>query len=196
LSAVACFDIFLTKRLRLEQIYRWRWKMSEQTTVTKETELTRAIGSSEFNFTRIDGWERIEEHIHVHKYLLDREKQAKVAWFDAVASWKESVFTPLFDAVGNDDVRGAFPGQKLGDLYLEVSDHWHYLKQSRPSASPATAAASYASRYGNRVASFIRKAGYALIGGGANHRWASSHEIQRRIDDLKGESELLQGNWY
>ena len=168
--------------------------MSEQMTVTKNTGLSSAIGNSTFDFGRIDGWERIEEHIHVHKYLLDREREAEVAWDDVIESWKKSIFTPLLVAVEDNEVRALFPGRKVGDIYLEVSDHWHYLKQTRPNASPATAAESYANRYGNHFVSFLRKAGNVLLGTG-RHRWAPADEVQRRIDHVRTESQLLPGSW-
>lgn len=100
-------------------------------------------------FARENGWATILEHIDTHRELLEKQHGIRANWFDAVFSWHEEVFVPLYRSIASRGFRLAFNDQKLGDLYLAVSDHWAYMKEKNPQASAAEAARSFLSHYGH-----------------------------------------------
>jgi len=118
-------------------------------------------------FRRADAWQRIEDHVETHKYLLDLRKKTSVEWTDATESWEDQVMTPLLEALERQDVTPAFPEQPVGDLFIEISDHWYFLKQEKPSASPDEAAASFRRRFGKGLA-----------------RWVSTRAVSRFVEAL------------
>ena len=98
---------------------------------------------------------RLQEHVTVHKYLLDREHGDDVDWGEALASWSTQVAYPLRDALQDKRVKSSFPSKTADELFFEVSDHWHFLKQDDPQATPDEAADAYARSYGNPVTRFL-----------------------------------------
>ncbi len=98
---------------------------------------------------------RLEEHIQVHKYFLDRSRQKDTDWSDAFSSWRLNVLEPLRSAVDMEPVRSSFPRKNTDELILEVSDHWHYLKEAEKEASAEKAAQNFARSYGNPFTRFL-----------------------------------------
>ena len=103
---------------------------------------------------------RFHEHVTVHKYLIDRKKQADTRWPDALASWQVQVAAPLRAAVSSERVKSAFPRKSKDTLFLEVSDHWHFLKQNNAGVTINEAAEDFARNYGN---SFTRLLGGSIL---------------------------------
>ena len=93
---------------------------------------------------------RIIDHVRAHKYFLDRDNNQDTAWEDAVASWQLRVWGPLNAAVSDSTIKYAFPYRANDELFLEVADHWHYLKSEGRDIAPDEAALDYAEHRGNR----------------------------------------------
>ncbi len=121
---------------------------------------------------------RFGEHVRVHKYFLDRTLNRDTDLREAAASWNVNVLKPLREAVDSAPVKGLFPGKNPDELVAEVSDHWHFMKQERPDASPDDAAEDFARRFGSRVA---RGLGVAVLAR-AIRRWK---EGSRRADRIE-----------
>ena len=128
-----------------------------QTARTKVDELQAMFRQEGIEFSDQKGWKELEEHVEVHKYHLSRQLNMEVSWDDAVYSWYETVLTPLRRAVGSWEFRQAFPRHPLGDLYLAVSDHWHYLKEHDPEVTPEEAARSFATHYATGLARWFSR---------------------------------------
>ncbi|TVQ40479.1 MAG: hypothetical protein EA384_02810 [Spirochaetaceae bacterium] len=110
--------------------------------------LSMMFAADQLEFSRPNGWELLADHVEKHRYWIGRELDVRVTWNDAVFSWYENVVVPLKRAVGSWEFRSAFPRQAAGNLYLAVSDHWHYLKEHNPAVSAEDAARSFAVHYG------------------------------------------------
>lgn len=119
-------------------------------TVQVKAILQDKLGSV-LSFSQPDGWDRLAEHITVHKHLRGLTSQQPIGWAEAIESWHVEVFTPLLAAIQRSDVYAAFPDQPIGDVYLQVSDHWHFLRRTSPLATPIDAADSYADQHGNKL---------------------------------------------
>lgn len=132
--------------------------MTELQTINDEIRDVR-IAIQDFAITVSDdrAWERFREHVQVHKYLLQRELPVRVSWDDALFSWYENVFVPMMRAVQTWEVRSAFPRQTNGDLFLGITDHWHYLKERNPETTAEAAAGSFVRTYGTGIARFFSR---------------------------------------
>lgn len=124
---------------------------------TKVTQLKAMFAKDGIQFSREEGWNELDEHVEVHRYYLGQRLNTTVSWDDAVYSWYETVLTPLRRVVETWEFRAAFPGQPTGDLYLAVSDHWHYRKQRNGATTPEEAAESFVRHYGKGIAKLFSR---------------------------------------
>ncbi len=83
----------------------------------------------EFRATEPDGYERLLEHITVHRYYRGLETGRAQSWGEAVASWYDSVYLPMIAAIRRSGVMSEFPGRTETDLYLFTMDHLHHLRE-------------------------------------------------------------------
>ncbi len=136
-------------------------------------------------FARSDAWDRIEEHIGTHKHLLDLRSDGAVDWSRAAYSYGETVMTPLLEALERQQATRAFPERPVGDLYIEVSDHWYFLKQERPSASPDDAVVSFTRRFGRRVGAWFSRVLLRRLSDRLSRSWQSGTTISRNVERAK-----------
>ncbi len=83
----------------------------------------------EFRATEAAGYERLLEHISVHRYFMGIESGREPTWPEAVASWRERVYGPMIHAIERSGIMEEFPGRTETDLYLFAMDHLHHLRQ-------------------------------------------------------------------
>lgn len=102
-------------------------------------------------------WEEIAEHVQAHKYFVNEEIAWTISWDDAVFSWYENVYVPTRRAIDQWEIRAAFPGKSLGQLYLAVATHWHFLKERNPEISIDAAAHNFAATYGHGMARWFSR---------------------------------------
>ena len=75
-------------------------------------------------------YEKLLEHISVHRWFMGIERQAPVAWDEAVTSWYDSVYAPLADSIRSSGILSDFPGRTEADLYLWIIEHRWFLHQA------------------------------------------------------------------
>ena len=83
----------------------------------------------EFRVTQPDGYERLLEHVTVHRYYRGIETGRALTWGEAVASWYDTVYRPMIAAIRRSGVMAEFPGRTETDLYLFTMDHLHHLRE-------------------------------------------------------------------
>ena len=119
------------------------------TTTTQKTDrnrqetIKRNLEHRGVRFNRPDAWRRIEEHVGTHKYLLDLRTQRDTEWTEAAGSWQQNVFEPLYNALEHRRSSNALRSRPVGDMYIEVSDHWYFLKLERETVTPEEAVDSF-----------------------------------------------------
>ena len=94
-----------------------------------------------------DGFERMLEHIAVHRYFMGLDLQRDISEEEAVAHWYDTVYTPIIEVIrrSQGNILKDFPGKTEGDLYLWTLDHQHYLskEQGEPLQPPHEAAKKF-----------------------------------------------------
>lgn len=74
-----------------------------------------------------DGFDRMLEHIAVHRYFMGLDLQRDISEHEAIANWYEYVYMPVVNVIRETNILRGFPGKTESDLYLWVLDHQHYL---------------------------------------------------------------------
>lgn len=131
--------------------------MESTETQSREQILKTLFVPEGLQFTYEDGWQKLDEHVDVHEYFLGQSLGMHVTWDEAVYSWYENVLQPLKREIENWDMRSAFPKQPLGDLYLAISEHWHYLKEHDPDVTARDAAQSFLLHYGKGLTAWFSR---------------------------------------
>lgn len=105
----------------------------------------------DIRFSAPGGYTQLREHISVHRYYLGEQRGQAVPRAEAVASWYDTVYTPVVTLIRQHRILDEFPGRTEGDLYLWIMDHLYYLRQNRGAAADAEeAAADFAEQYASR----------------------------------------------
>jgi len=80
--------------------------------------------------TAVSDYERLLEHISVHRYFLGIEASHEISWDEAVTSWRDTLLLPITRLIRSSAVLQQFPGRTETDLYLFVMDHLHHLREA------------------------------------------------------------------
>jgi len=85
---------------------------------------------AQYETTIPNGYERLLDHISVHRYYRGIETKQDISWQDALISWRDTVYRPMIEAIRRSGILEQFPDKTETDLYLFVMDHLHHLRQS------------------------------------------------------------------
>ena len=91
--------------------------------------------SAEYEVTIPNGYQRLLDHISVHRYYRGIETKHDVSWQDALNSWRDTVYHPMVEAIQKSGILEQFSDKTETDLYLFVMDHLHHLRQRYGKAS-------------------------------------------------------------
>ena len=97
----------------------------------------------EFRTTEPNGYERLLDHINVHRHFRGVSEQREIRWPEAVLSWRDAVYRPMIKRIEESGILEEFPGRTPADLYLFVMDHLHYLRQQYGDVAPTRALAHF-----------------------------------------------------
>ena len=111
----------------------------------ERTSLDSLHPEADIRVTIPDGFERMLEHIAVHRYFMGLDWKRDISEEEAVAHWYDNVYMPIVNVIRDTQILKEFPGRTEGDLYLWVLDHQHYLEaeQGVPLQPPVDAARSF-----------------------------------------------------
>jgi hypothetical protein len=111
----------------------------------ERTSLDNLRPDANVKLTVPDGFERMLEHIAVHRYFMGKDFKRDISEHEAVEHWYDTVYMPIINIIRESDLLKDFPGKTEGDLYLWVLDHQHYLykEQGQPLQAPEIAAKTF-----------------------------------------------------
>jgi uncharacterized membrane protein YfbV (UPF0208 family) len=75
-------------------------------------------------------YERLLEHIEVHRWYLGENRSAKIPYNDAVISWYEHVYLPVVEFFREQSTLKELPKYSESDLYLWVMEFQAYLREA------------------------------------------------------------------
>jgi nucleotide-binding universal stress UspA family protein len=93
-------------------------------------------------------YEKLLEHIAVHRYFLGVNEKREIPEDEAVSRWYDEVYLPVVKVIRQRNLFENFPGLTETDLYIEVMEHRYYLERDLGWKVPTgTAANDYSERY-------------------------------------------------
>jgi hypothetical protein len=100
---------------------------------------------ADIKLTIPDGFERMLEHIAVHRYFMGLDFLRDISEQEAVAHWYDKVYMPIIEVIRKSDILKDFPDKTEGDVYMWTLDHQHYLskEQGKPLQPPHEAARKF-----------------------------------------------------
>ena len=116
-----------------------------------QTRLHQLRPESAIELSLCGQYQKLLEHIRVHRWFLGTARGECVAWDEAVLSWYDRVYAPLVAAVRESGVLADFPKRTEADLYLWIVEHRWYLEQSGEDVPLEAAVRGYAAAYSPRL---------------------------------------------
>ncbi len=124
--------------------------LCEYETFLERTQLDKLRPEQNILFTAGGGYERLLEHIAVHRYFMGMDGQREVDEAEAVAHWYDTVYRPIVDVIREQKVLAGFPGRTESDLYLWLVDHMHYLRETEGDVDLVEAAQDFTAEFSER----------------------------------------------
>ena len=122
----------------------------EYATFLEETGLDALRPDQRIEFTLPGQYQKLYEHIAVHRYYLGQREQREIPYDEAVARWYDEVYYPTVRVIAEEQVLGAFPERTEADLYLWIIEKRHYLhEQEHQEVSLEQAATEFSREYGS-----------------------------------------------
>ncbi len=88
-----------------------------------KTQLKRLRPEADLTLTVAGGYDKLLEHIAVHRYFMGLEQQREIPYEEAVAHWYDTVYLPVVQAIRERGLLRYFPGRTEADLYLWLMEH-------------------------------------------------------------------------
>jgi nucleotide-binding universal stress UspA family protein len=74
-------------------------------------------------------YEKLLEHINVHRYFLGQNRNKEVSEKEAIADWFDAVYLPIVRLIRERNLLRDFPDRTEADLYLWIMDYRSLLSQ-------------------------------------------------------------------
>jgi nucleotide-binding universal stress UspA family protein len=101
---------------------------SEYAEFLEKTEIKNLFPNVDLSVSVPGQYEKLLEHIEVHRYFMGLDFQRDIPYDEAVTHWYETVYTPFIEPIRERGLLRWFPGRTETDLYLWVSEHLVTLK--------------------------------------------------------------------
>jgi len=101
--------------------------LHEKVRFLERTRLDDLRPKAKIRLTIPDGFDRMLEHIAVHRYFMGLDLKRDIPEKEAVTHWYDTVYFPIIKVIRQSKILEDFPDKTEGDLYLWVLDHQRYL---------------------------------------------------------------------
>ena len=99
----------------------------EYATFLQETSLNALRPDPQLQFTLPGQYQKLYEHIAVHRHFLGLREQREIPYPEALTRWYDEVYRPVIEVIREERILEDFPGRTEADLYLWIIEHQHYL---------------------------------------------------------------------
>jgi hypothetical protein len=144
----------------LEDLEEWI-RQEDAVDFLSTTQLLKVRPGAQVLVTLPGQYERVLEHIGVHRWFLGIEADQAIPYLDAVASWYDRVYLPLVEGIRDAGILKEFPNRTESDLYLWLIEHLWYLREAGEIGEDKPldeAARTYAERFSQRPGRRMRAA--------------------------------------
>ena len=103
--------------------------LGEKVDFLERTHIDDLRPDSRIRLTVPDGFDRMLQHIAVHRYFMGLDLKRDVSEQEAITHWYDTVYMPIVKVIRQSKILKEFPGKTEADLYLWVLDHQRYLAE-------------------------------------------------------------------
>jgi hypothetical protein len=128
----------------------------EKSIFYEKTGFGELTGYNDLNFSAPGRYDVIYNHILVHKYYLNENREEEIPFPEALVSWYNNVYNPVVAIIKEQWLSVHFPGRTEADLYVWIIKHWDFLKKKYGAYSLAEAAGDFSNKYGQSRGRFFR----------------------------------------
>lgn len=121
-------DIQITPDMTMEDITK-KVIEYEYENFKKKTKLKETLPDVDIYFSTPGRYDELYEHILVHKYYINMDKDYEIPFDEALKSWYNNVYKPIVDIIREENILDMFPNRTEGDLYIWSVRHWDDLKR-------------------------------------------------------------------
>jgi len=128
----------------------------EQIEFFQKTHLHHHISGIEIELSVPGGYQKLIEHIEVHRWFMGERVHSEVDWEQAAVDWYQHVYAPLVEVIRKNQTMKGFPQRTEADLYLWIIEHLWYLREEyHEEISLENAAADFAGKFSERSLPWI-----------------------------------------
>jgi uncharacterized protein (TIGR00730 family) len=114
----------------------------EYATFLEVTGLNVRRPGQDLEFTLPGQYQKLHEHIAVHRYFLGQREKREIPYAEGVERWYDEVYSPVVQLIREEGILEQFPGRTEADLYLWITEHRHYLGERYGQEVPLEEAAA------------------------------------------------------
>ena len=123
-------------------------RKGEQAIFYEKIDKGNVLPDENFDLSIAGAYNRLLDHIEVHRWYMGEARKESVTLSEAVKSWYLEVYKPLVDVIREQNIMDQFPGRTEADLYLWIIEHLQYLREKYcQDVSLEDAAAHFAEEY-------------------------------------------------
>ena len=109
-------------------------RLGERVEFLERTQVDRWYPEAVIKPTVLGGYERLLEHIAVHRYFMGIDQGRPISEEEAVRHWVETLYVPVVEVVTRAGILEELPGRTATDIYLWTMDHLHFLRSQEGGA--------------------------------------------------------------
>jgi len=129
----------------------------------EKTKLDRLRPDQDLRLSMPGDYEKLLEHIHVHKYFVETEQKRELTWEEAVTHWYDHVYMPVIEVIRKNNLLQSFPGLTEADLYFGIIEHTYFMSQEAGrSLAPWEVAQDFVLRFGKSPKHLLMRLGRYL----------------------------------
>lgn len=129
----------------------------EQADFVTQTRINDLRPNAKIELTLPGQYEKLLEHISVHRWFRGERLKRPISKEEAVQSWYDDVYLPLVRVIREKNVLKDFPGRSESDLYLWIIEHLWYLRaELKKEVSLEQAASHFVNMYSNRSFRWVK----------------------------------------
>lgn len=103
---------------------------SQYGTFIEQTTIDEVRPQAQIELTLPGEYERLLEHISVHRWYLGEGRGEEVPYEEAVASWYDNVYSPLVELIIDNKLLEHFSDRTEADLYLWIIEYEWFVREA------------------------------------------------------------------
>ncbi|MBN1657470.1 MAG: DUF4032 domain-containing protein [Anaerolineae bacterium] len=119
---------------------------AEYASFLRQTKLDQLRPQQNLLFTLPGQYQKLLEHVAVHRYFLGLREQREIPESEAAARWYDEIYAPMVTLIRDEGILAEFPERTEADLYMWVIEHRYHLSEHYGGEVPFDQAAAQFSR--------------------------------------------------